>query len=70
MSTERAKGCWRGLNPDEQIEATLRDRLFEDRSEIDSNPVYRELAPSSKPRYAAMMEVWKAYVNIIRSSLE
>jgi hypothetical protein len=71
MSTERAKGCWRGLNPDEQIEAALRDGLSEDRSGIDSNPVHRELAPISKPQYAAMMEVWKAcVVDIIKSSLE
>jgi hypothetical protein len=28
MSTERAKGCWRGLNPDKQIEVALRDRLI------------------------------------------
>jgi hypothetical protein len=27
MNTEKAKGCWRGLNPDEQIEAALRDGL-------------------------------------------
>ena len=45
------------LNPDEQIEAALRDGLSEDRSRIDSNPVHRELAPSSKPRYAAVMEI-------------
>jgi hypothetical protein len=70
ISTERAKGYWRGLNLDEQIEAALRDGLSEDRSGIDSNPVHRELAPSSKPRYAAMMEVWKACViGIIKSSL-
>ena len=25
MSTERAKGCWRGLNAGEQIKAALRD---------------------------------------------
>jgi hypothetical protein len=69
MSIERAKGCWRGLNPDEQIEAALRNGLSEDRSGIDNNPVHRELAPSSKPRYAAMMEVWKAcVVDIIKSS--
>jgi len=49
MSTEWAKGCWRGLNPDEQIEAALRDGLSEDRSGIDSNPVHGELALSSKP---------------------
>jgi hypothetical protein len=57
MTTERAKGCWRGLNPDEQIEAVLRDGLSEDRSGTDSNPVHRELALSSKLRYAAMMKV-------------
>jgi hypothetical protein len=60
MSTKRVKGCWRGLNPDEQIEAALRDGLFKDRSGTDSNPVHRELAPSSKPRYVAMMEVWES----------
>ena len=71
MSTERKKGCWRGMDPDEQIEAALNDGLSEDRSGIDSNPVHRELAPSSKPRYAAIMEVWKAcVVNITKSSLE
>ena len=70
ISTEQAKGCWRGLNPDEQIEAALRDGLSEDRSGIDNNPVHRGLTPSSKPRYAAMMEVWKACViGIINSSL-
>ena len=71
MSIERAKGRWRGLNPDEQIEAALRDGLSEDRSGIDSNPVHRKLAPSSEPRYAAMMEGWKAcVVGITKSSLE
>jgi hypothetical protein len=62
MSIERAKGPWKGLNPDEQMEAALRDGLSEDRSWIDSNPVYRKLALSSEPRYTAMMEVWKACV--------
>jgi hypothetical protein len=71
MSTERKKGCWRGMDPDEQIEAALMDRLFEDRSGIDSNPVYRGLALSTKPQYVAIMAVWKAcVVNIIKSSLE
>lgn len=69
MSIEWAKGRRRGQNPDEQIEAALRDGLSEDRSGIASNPVHRELAPSSKPRYAAMMEVWKAcVVDITKSS--
>jgi hypothetical protein len=57
MSIERAKGCWRGSNLDEQIEAALRDGLSEDRAGTDSNPVHRELAASSKPQYTAMMEV-------------
>jgi hypothetical protein len=52
------------------MEAALRDGLSEDKSAIDSNPVHREFAPSGKPRYAAMMEVWKArVVDIIKSSL-
>jgi hypothetical protein len=71
MSTERKKACWRGMDPDEQIRRSLKDGLSEDRSGIDSNPVHRELALSSKPPYAAMMEVWKAcVVNITKSSLE
>ncbi|KAG9235623.1 hypothetical protein BJ875DRAFT_266292, partial [Amylocarpus encephaloides] len=47
MSTKQAKGCWKGLNPDEQIEAALRDGLSEDRSEIDRNPVHRKLEKTS-----------------------
>ena len=70
MTTERKKGCWRGMDPDEQIEAALKDGLSEDRSGIDSNPVHRGLAPSTEPQYAAMMAVWKAcVVNIAKSSL-
>jgi hypothetical protein len=38
MSTQWAKGYWKELDPDEQIEAALRDGLSEDRSGIDSNP--------------------------------
>jgi hypothetical protein len=69
MSTEQAKWCWRRLNPDEQMEAALRHGLSEDKSGIDSNPVHREFAPSGKPWYATMMEVWKArVVDIIKSS--
>jgi hypothetical protein len=29
MNTERVKGCWRGLNLDEQLEVVLRDGLSE-----------------------------------------
>lgn len=54
MSTEWAKGHWKRLNPDEQLEAALRDGLSKDRSRIDSHPVYRNLAPSSQPRYDLM----------------
>jgi hypothetical protein len=64
MNVERVRGCWRGLNPDEQIEAALRDGLSEDRSGI-------AFAPRTKPQYPVMMEVWKAYVvDVIKSSLE
>ncbi len=45
------------MNPDEQIETVLKDGLSEDKSGIDSNPVYRKFTPSSKPRYAAMMKI-------------
>jgi hypothetical protein len=44
MSTERAKGYWRGLNPDEQIEAVLQNNVSEDRSGIDNNPFLGELS--------------------------
>jgi hypothetical protein len=54
MSMEQAKRRWKGLNPDKQIKAAI---LSEDRSGIDSNPVYRKLALSSEPRYAAIIEV-------------
>jgi hypothetical protein len=72
MSTERAKGCRRGLNPDEQMEAALRDGLSKDRSGIDSNPVYRKLnEKTSQPQYDAMWDFWEAYVaNITKSSPE
>jgi hypothetical protein len=72
MSTEQAKGYWRGLNPDEQIEAALRDGLSEDRSGIDSNPVHRKLnEKTSQPRYDTMWDFWEAYVaNITKPSLE
>jgi hypothetical protein len=72
MSTERAKGYWRGLNPDEQIEAALKDGLSVDKSGIDSNPVYRGLnEKTSKPQYTKMWEFWQAYViNITKPSLE
>jgi hypothetical protein len=45
------------MNPDEQIEAALKNGLFEDKSRINSNPVYRGLGPSIKSRYAAIMAV-------------
>jgi hypothetical protein len=34
--------------------------LSKDKSGIDSNPVHRELALSSKSRHAVMVEVWEA----------
>jgi len=58
-----------GLNLDEQIEAALRDGLSEDRSGIDSNPVYRKPnEKTSQLRYDAMWDFWEVYVaNIIPS---
>jgi hypothetical protein len=69
----RLRGLGLGCTACEEhwIKAALKDGLSGDRSGIDSNPIYRELTPSSKPRYAAIIEVWKAYVvNITKSSLE
>jgi hypothetical protein len=57
INTEQAKGCWRGLNLNEQIEAALKNRLFKNKFKIDSNFVYRELALFIKPRYVAIIKV-------------
>jgi hypothetical protein len=57
ISPERKKGYWRGIDPDKQIEAALKNKLSEDRSGIDSNPVYRGLALSTKPQYTAIIAV-------------
>lgn len=63
MDTERAKGCRRGMNPDERMEAALRDGHSEDRSGIDSNPVYRKLnRNTSQPQYDTMWDFWEACV--------
>lgn len=72
MSIEQAKKCWRGLNPDEKIEAALRNRLSKDKSGIDGKPVYRKLnEKTSEPRYEEMWSDWEGYViNITKSSLE
>lgn len=43
MSTKRAKGSKRGLDPDKRMEAALRDGRFKDKSGIDSNLVYKKL---------------------------
>jgi hypothetical protein len=32
---------WRGLNPNEQMNAALKKGLFEDKSDINNDPVYR-----------------------------
>lgn len=70
MNTERAKGCWRGLHPDEQIAAALRKGLSKDKSDINSNPVYRKLdEKSSQLQYDAAWDFWEACVgNFTKSS--
>jgi hypothetical protein len=66
MSTERANPYWRGLKPDEQINAALGKGLSKDRSEINTNPVYRKLnEKTSQPQYDKMWEFWLAYVGNI-----
>jgi hypothetical protein len=61
MRIKNEKRSWKGLNPDEQMEAALENRLSGDRLGIEGKPVYAELAESSKTRYEAMIEVWKVY---------
>lgn len=60
MSTKPKKRGRKKGDPDGQIEAAIQDGLSKDKSEIDSKPVHRELANDSKPRYAAMMDMWRA----------
>jgi hypothetical protein len=43
MSIEQAKGCWRGLNPNKQIEVVLRNKLSENKFKIDNNLVHKKL---------------------------
>ena len=56
------------MDPDDLIEAAIQDGLSEDKSDIDSKPVYRELAPTSTPKYAMMMSVWFASVTQHRTA--
>lgn len=56
----------KGLSPEEQIEAALRKGLSKDRSDINSEPVYRKLdEKNSQPQYNAMWKFWEAYVDNI-----
>jgi hypothetical protein len=56
------KGSPRAIDPDDLIKAAIQDGLSKDKSDIDSKPVYKELAPITKPQYARMMRVWFASV--------
>jgi hypothetical protein len=68
MSTELEKLNWRGLNPDEQINAALENGLSEDRSDVNTDPVYRGLKEdTSRPQYIKMWALWLAYVGIMQS---
>ena len=59
------------LSPEEQIEEALRKGLSNDRSDVNSKPVYRKLdEKTSEPRYEAMWKFWEACVNnIVKPSL-
>jgi len=66
MNTEPAKRYWRGLNPDEQITAALSKGLSKDKSDVNSNPIYKKLnKQTSQPQYDALWDFWKAYVDNI-----
>jgi hypothetical protein len=50
ISIELDELNWRGLNPNEQMNAALKKGLFEDKSDINNDPVYRGLKEDiSKP---------------------
>jgi hypothetical protein len=71
ISTRPKKRGRKKGDPDGQIEAAIQDGLSEDKSRIDSIPVHRELADSSKPRYTVMIEIWRECVtNIIELYVE
>jgi hypothetical protein len=66
MSTELDGLNWRGLNPDEQMNAALEKGLSEDKSDVNNDPVYRGLKEdTSKPQYDKMWAFWLAYVGNI-----
>ncbi|OBT90000.1 hypothetical protein VE02_01553 [Pseudogymnoascus sp. 03VT05] len=61
MSSKSADEERRRSKADKQLEVALHSGLPEDSSGIDSNPVYRKLAPTSEAKYASVFEFWKAY---------
>jgi hypothetical protein len=64
MGSRRKKGGRKGVDPENVIEAAIVNGLSEDKAEVDSKPVYAELAEKTKSQYAEMMRVWKACVSI------
>ncbi|GAB1318208.1 hypothetical protein MFIFM68171_08418 [Madurella fahalii] len=62
MNPKPKKSSLKGEDPDDLIERAIRDGLSEDKSGIDDKLIHKELAPSSKPRYAKMRSVWAALV--------
>ena len=52
------------MDAENVIEAAIENSLTEDKTGIDSKPVYTELAENIEPRYAEMMRVWRACVPI------
>jgi hypothetical protein len=66
MSIELEELNWRGLNPDKQINATLEKGLSEDKSDVNTDPVYRGLKEDiSKLQYDKMWAFWLAYIGSI-----
>ena len=60
MSSKSADEERRRSKADKQLEVALHSGLPEDSSGIDSNPVYKKLAPTSEAKYASVFEFWKA----------
>jgi hypothetical protein len=59
------------LTANKQIEAALKDKLFINKSKINSDPIYRGLKEVSIKRYNKIWDFWIAYINnIIKLSLK
>ena len=70
MNPKPKKSSLKGKDPDDLIERAIQDGLSEDKSGINNKPILKELAPSSKPRYAKIISVWVTLVLLLQISIQ